>query len=109
MRISDWSSDVCSSDLYNGTHTIDWKVPLRALSSGLRVKWIARYTVEVRYEGKAVTYRAFAFVLDESSDPKVQVFDFVLDGSSVGAYQGSSVEKCLVALGKWVPDRTSVV
>src|SRR3546814_954815 len=35
MRISDWSSDVCSSDLHLGDHLIDWHA--RELRSGVFV------------------------------------------------------------------------
>src|SRR3546814_6198606 len=34
MRISDWSSDVCSSDLYGGSHSVSRTAPWRRRACG---------------------------------------------------------------------------
>src|SRR3546814_17136938 len=91
MRISDWSSDVCSSDLVTNLYTI---VPLRAANArtlieqsigrGLRLPYGKRTGVAAVDRLNIVAPDTFQEIIDEANtgDSQIRLKQVTLDGPS---------------------------
>src|SRR3546814_9085025 len=75
MRISDWSSDVCSSELLGGRELISWAAPLRrgVLHEGMRSRTAnISLTAELSLAGLASNFHN---VVHETLAPLYELFD----------------------------------
>src|SRR3546814_5648417 len=84
MRISDWSSDVCSSDLSDGTPFVD------------------RFTDDVQDAAKRLgTYR--------HGNLRTRVTDFLTAGQAVGAVHGNGADSVLAKMLSHFKNQTLAV
>src|SRR3546814_20563772 len=93
MRISDWSSDVCSSDLQRGTYTVAWRV-LSEDSHNLSGSFVFH-----------VGERSGAVAVDDSDNPLVDAAGTIgrlLALSGAALLFGSGVVTMLAAKVEWV-------
>src|SRR3546814_17543287 len=80
MRISDWSSDVCSSDLYSIRVTNAWKLGRKGVDDGILMlvaRNDRRVRIEVGYGLEGVVPDAIANrIIDETIVPRFKPGDY---------------------------------
>src|SRR3546814_18131680 len=99
MRISDWSSDVCSSDLLD-----QMLVESRQMKLAWSLNSCHPGAIEIQTIGLSVSDRGFAFILRYGYPNDGSPWDFVLATTRGNEPLAETLNRAYVHFGRLVPD-----